>query len=50
MPEWYFNISSTMEAWDLASGVYAGQVSGEIRAVIDSGLRAGNICENENYK
>ena len=34
MPEWDFNNPSTMEAWDLASGAYAEQVSGEIRAVI----------------
>lgn len=46
MPEWDFNNPSTMEAWDLASGAYAEQVSGEIRAVIGSELRAGNIWEN----
>ena len=46
MPEWDFNNPSTMEAWDLASGAYAEQVSGEIRAVIGSELRSGNIWEN----
>ena len=46
MPEWDFNNPSTMEAWDLASGAYAEQVSGEIRAVIGSELRPGNIWEN----
>ena len=46
MPEWNFNNPSTMEAWDLASGAYAEQVSGEIRAVIGSELRPGNIWEN----
>ncbi len=46
MPEWEFNNPSTMEAWDLASGAYAEQVSGEIRAVIGSELRPGNIWEN----
>ena len=46
MPEWDFNNPSTMEAWDLASGAYAEQVSGEIRAVIGAELRTGNIWEN----
>lgn len=46
MPEWNFNNPSTMEAWDLASGAYAEQVSGEIHAVIGSELRPGNIWEN----
>lgn len=46
MPEWDFNNLSTMEAWDLASGAYAEQVSGQIRAVIGSELRPGNIWEN----
>ena len=46
MPEWDFNNPSTMEAWDAASGAYAEQVSGEIRAVIGSELRTGNIWEN----
>ena len=46
MPGWDFNNPSTMEAWDAASGAYAEQVSGEIRAVIGSELRPGNIWEN----
>ena len=46
MPEWNFKNPSTMEAWDLASGAYAEQVSGEVRAVIGSNLRKGNIWEN----
>ncbi|WOO36600.1 hypothetical protein R2R35_22865 [Anaerocolumna sp. AGMB13020] len=46
MPEWDFSNPSTTEAWDLASGAYAEQVSGEIRAVIGSQLREGNIWEN----
>ncbi len=46
MPEWDFNNPSTMEAWDAASGAYAEQVSGEIRAVIGAELRTGNIWEN----
>ena len=46
MPEWDFNNPSTMEAWDLASGAYAEQVSGDVRAVIGAELREGNICEN----
>ena len=46
MPEWDFNNPSTMEAWDLASGAYAEQVSGDIHAVIGTKLRDGNIWEN----
>ena len=46
MPEWDFNNPSTMEAWDLASGAYAEQVSGDVRAVIGAELREGNIWEN----
>ena len=46
MPEWDFSKPSSMEAWNLASGAYAEQVSGEIRAVVGSNLRPGNIWEN----
>lgn len=46
MPKWDFNNPSSMEAWDLASGAYAEQVSGQVRAVVGSELRPGNIWEN----
>ena len=46
MPEWDFNAPSSVTAWEEASNVYAEQVSGEIRAVVDSELRPGNIWEN----
>jgi hypothetical protein len=46
MPEWDFNKPDSMKAWDVASGVYAEQVSGEVRAVVGSKLREGNIWEN----
>ncbi|WP_228475009.1 hypothetical protein [Listeria welshimeri] len=46
MPEWDFNKPDSMKAWDLASASYAEQVSGEVRAVIGSELRKGNIWEN----
>ncbi|WP_246369282.1 hypothetical protein [Listeria rustica] len=46
MPEWDFNKPESMKAWDLASGSYAEQVSGEVRAVVGSELREGNIWEN----
>ncbi|WP_270790731.1 hypothetical protein [Enterococcus faecalis] len=46
MPEWDFNNPESMKAWDLASGSYAEQVSGEIRAVVGLELRKGNIWEN----
>ena len=46
MPEWDFNTPSSVTAWEEASNVYAEQVSGEIRAVVCSELRPGNIWEN----
>ena len=46
MPEWDFNTPSSVTAWEEASNVYAEQVSGEIRAVVGSELRPGNIWEN----
>lgn len=46
MPEWDFNKPDSMKAWDLASGAYAEQVSGEVRAVVGAELRQGNIWEN----
>nr|WP_237578415.1 hypothetical protein [Listeria monocytogenes] len=46
MPDWDFNNPESMKAWDLVSGSYAEQVSGEVRAVVGSDLRKGNIWEN----
>ncbi|EFR86116.1 conserved hypothetical protein [Listeria marthii FSL S4-120] len=46
MPDWDFNNPESMKAWDLASGSYAEQVSGEVRAVVGSTLRKGIILEN----
>lgn len=46
MPEWDFNAPSSVTAWEEASNVCAEQVSGEIRAVVGSELRPGNIWEN----
>ena len=46
MPEWDFNTPSSVTAWEEASNVYVEQVSGEIRAVVGSELRPGNIWEN----
>lgn len=46
MPEWDFNAPSSVTAWEEALNVYAEQVSGEIRAVVGSELRPGNIWEN----
>ena len=46
MPEWDFNTPSSVTAWEEASNVYAEQLSGEIRAVVGSELRPGNIWEN----
>jgi len=46
MPEWDFNDPFAMEAWDMASAAYAEQVVGEVRAIVGSKLRPGNIWEN----
>ena len=46
MPEWDFNVPSSMDAWDMASAAYAEQVSGEVRAVVGTELRPDNIWEN----
>jgi len=46
MPEWDFNNPASMDAWDSASGAYAEQVSGEVRAVVGSELRPENIWGN----
>lgn len=46
MPEWDFNNPSSMDAWDIASASYAEQVSGEVRAIVGTKLRSGNIWEN----
>ena len=35
-----------MNAWDMASAAYAEQVSGEVRAVVGTELRPGNIWNN----
>ena len=50
MPEWDFNTPSSVTAWEEASNVYAEQVSGEIRAVVGSELRPGNIWKKSNYQ
>lgn len=39
MPEWNLNNPSTMEAWDLISGTYAEQVSGEITTLFLRGKK-----------
>lgn len=46
IPEWDFSNPALMDAWDLASEAYAEQASGEIRAVVGSKLRSGNIWGN----
>ncbi len=46
MPKWDFSNPSSIDVWDIASAAYAEQVSGEVRAVIGTELRPGNIWEN----
>ena len=46
MPEWDINNPASIKAWEDVSAAYANQVSGEVKAVIGSQLREGNIWEN----
>ncbi len=46
MPEWDMDNPATIKAWEDVSAEYARQVSGDVRAVIGSELREGNIWEN----
>ena len=46
IPEWDITNPSSIKAWEDASAAYANQVSGEVRAVIGSKLRTGNVWEN----
>ncbi|NQI71380.1 hypothetical protein HO594_09560 [Streptococcus suis] len=46
MKDWNIEDTSTIDAWERASDVYAEQVTGEVRAVVGSELREGNIWEN----
>lgn len=46
MPQWDFDNPESIKAWEEASAAYANQVSGNVRAVIGSRLREGNIWEN----
>ncbi|MFH0402301.1 hypothetical protein ACHBIE_05980 [Streptococcus sp. A23] len=45
MKDWNIEDTSTIVAWERASDVYAEQVTGEVRAVVGSELREGNIWE-----
>ena len=46
MPEWDINNSSSIKAWEDVSATYANNVSGNVRAVVGSNLREGNIWGN----
>lgn len=46
MPVWDLSDQSSVKAWDMASAAYAEQVVGEVRAIVGSKLRPGNIWEN----
>ena len=45
MPEWDNNNPLVVKLWEDVSGLYANQVSGEVRAVLGKNLRSGNIWE-----
>ncbi len=46
MPEWNFNNPVSMDAWYMVSASFSEQVSGEVRAIVGTELRLGNIWEN----
>ncbi|BCN32374.1 hypothetical protein [Anaeromicropila herbilytica] len=46
MPKWDFDNPDSIKAWEEASSAYASQVSGDIRAVVGTNLRANNIWES----
>ena len=46
MPDWDMDDPSTIRAWEELSKEYAKRASGEIRAIIGSSLRKGNVWEN----
>jgi hypothetical protein len=45
MPIWDAKNPASIKAWEDVSGLYATQVSGEVRAVLGKSLRPGNIWE-----
>ncbi|WP_142281739.1 hypothetical protein [Mycobacterium kyorinense] len=49
-PEWDANNPTSVSWWKKASEIYASGVSGEVRAVIGSDLRPGNIWQNIELK
>jgi hypothetical protein len=46
MPEYDVNNPASVKAWDDVSAAYASQVSGIVRAVVGTTLRANNIWQN----
>jgi hypothetical protein len=46
MPIWDANNPATVKAWEDVSGLFANQVSGEVKAVLGKSLRPKNIWEN----
>ncbi|WP_392560313.1 hypothetical protein [Orbus mooreae] len=46
IPEWNLHDPLSIKAWEEVSEVYATQVSGEVKAVVGTHLRPGNIWEN----
>jgi hypothetical protein len=46
VPECDINNPASIKAWEDVSAAYANQVSGEVKAVIGSQLRDGNIWGN----
>lgn len=47
LPAWDPNDANVMKLWEDVSAEYAKQVSGEVRAVIGSQLRSGNIWQTK---
>jgi len=45
IPDWDLDNPAVIRAWKDVSGLYANQASGEVRAVVGTSLREGNVWE-----
>ncbi len=45
IPDWDLDKPAVIRAWKDVSGLYANQASGEVRAVVGTSLREGNVWE-----
>lgn len=45
LPEWDFDVNESISKWEQASRAYASQASGNVRVIVGSHMRKGNIFE-----